>query len=59
VSLKVYDVLGTEIAVLANEEKPSGSYDVVWDARRFSSGVYFYQLNAGSFIETKKMIFMK
>jgi len=59
VTLKVYDVLGNEIAVLVNEEKPAGTYEVEWDASRFPSGVYFYQLNAGSFIETKKMILLK
>jgi len=59
VRLKVYDVLGTEIAVLVNEEKPAGTYKVEWDASRFSSGVYFYQLRAGSFIQTKKMILVR
>ncbi|MCH7974790.1 MAG: T9SS type A sorting domain-containing protein, partial [Bacteroidetes bacterium] len=59
VSLKVYDVLGNEIAVLVNEEKPAGSYEVEYNASSLPSGVYFYQLNAGSFIETKKMILLK
>ena len=59
VKIKVYDVLGSEIAVLVNEEKSAGTYEVDWDASRFSSGVYFYQLNAGSFIETKKMILLR
>ena len=59
VSLKVYDVLGTEIAILVNEEKPAGTYEVEYNASNLPSGVYFYQLNAGSFIETKKMILLR
>ncbi|HEY7751282.1 MAG TPA: T9SS type A sorting domain-containing protein, partial [Ignavibacteriaceae bacterium] len=59
VSLKVYDVLGNEIATLVNEEKPAGSYQVNFDATGIPSGVYFYKLNAGEFSQTKKMILMK
>jgi len=59
VSLKVYDVLGNEVATLVNEYKPAGSYEVEWDARNNSSGVNFYQLKAGSYIETKKMLLTK
>ena len=59
VVLKVYDVLGNEIATLVNEEKPIGSYTVEFDASTLPSGVYFYQLKAGDFIQTKKMILMK
>jgi len=55
VQLKVYDVLGNEIAVLVNEEKPAGSYEVVFIASEISSGVYFYTLQAGKYIETRKM----
>jgi len=58
-TLKLYDVLGNEIAILVNEEKPSGNFEVVFDASSLPSGVYFYQLKAGSFIETKKMIVLK
>jgi photosystem II stability/assembly factor-like uncharacterized protein len=59
VTLKVYDVLGNEVATLVNEEKPAGEYEVKFDASRLASGVYFYQLRSGSFIETKKMILLK
>jgi hypothetical protein len=59
ISLKVYDVLGNEIATLVNEEKSSGSYQVKFDATGIPSGVYFYKLNAGEFSQTKKMILMK
>ena len=59
VSLKVYDVLGKEVATLINEEKPAGTYEINWDAENLPSGVYFYQIQAGSFIDTKKMILLK
>ena len=59
VSLKVFDVLGNEIAMLVNEEKPAGSYDVDFNASHLASGIYYYQLKTGSFIETKKMVLMK
>ena len=59
VKLKVYDVLGNEITTLVNEEKPIGNYEIEYNAFSLQSGVYFYQLKAGSFIETKKMIVLK
>ncbi len=59
VSLKVYDVLGDEVATLVNEEKPAGSYEVEFDASHLSSGVYFYKLQAGSFVETRKIILLR
>lgn len=59
VSLKVYDVLGNEIATPLNEEKTSGSYEVEFIATDLPSGIYFYTLTAGSFTQTKKMILMK
>jgi hypothetical protein len=59
VSLKVYDILGREIAVLLDEYKSAGIYSVEFNASRFASGVYFYRLQAGSFVETKKMVLMK
>jgi hypothetical protein len=59
VTLKVYNILGDEIATLVNEEKPAGSYDVIFNSAKIASGTYFYRLQAGSFLETKKMILMK
>ncbi len=59
VTLKVYDMLGIEIAVLVNEEKSAGTYEVTWYAENLPSGVYFYQLKAGNYIQTKKLILLK
>ncbi len=59
VTLKVYDVLGNEVATLVNEDKPAGGYEVEFSAAELSSGIYFYKLQVGSFIETKKMLLMK
>lgn len=59
VTLKVYDILGNEVATLVDEEKYAGVYEVSFDASQLSSGIYFYTLQAGSFIETKKMIVLK
>jgi len=57
--LKIYDVLGKEIATIVNEEKLVGSYEVEWNATGIPSGIYFYQLKAGKFIQTKKMLMIK
>jgi probable HAF family extracellular repeat protein len=59
VILKVYDVLGNEVATLVNEEKDRGVYTVNFDASQLASGIYFYRLQASSFVETKKMIILK
>jgi len=61
VTLKVYDVLGNEVATLVNEEKDAGSYKVEFSTStlQLTSGIYFYTLSAGNFKETKKMILMK
>lgn len=59
VSLKIYDVLGKEVAVLANDYRSAGTYIVNWNASNLSSGVYFYKLNAGNFTQTKKMFLAK
>jgi hypothetical protein len=59
VSLKVYDIIGNEVATLVNEEKPAGNYEISFDASGLSSGVYFYKLTSGNFIKTKKMILLR
>ena len=66
VQLKVYDVLGNEVATLVNEEKQPGTYEVEFstnshsgESRKLTSGIYFYQLKSGNFVETKKMILLK
>jgi hypothetical protein len=58
-TLKVYDQLGREAAILLHENLNAGSYEISWDASDLSSGVYFYKLEAKSFIETKKMVLVK
>ncbi len=59
VKLIIFDFLGREVATLVNEEKQSGRYSVTWDGTRYPSGVYFYRLTAGDFIEIKKVILLK
>ena len=59
VTLKIYDILGREVATLVNEELKPGSYKYQWDGSNFASGVYFYQLITNDFSQTKKMIIMK
>ena len=59
VGIKVYDILGREVATLVNEYKNAGTYTVEFNAAGFASGIYFYQLNSGNFVETKKMILLK
>jgi uncharacterized delta-60 repeat protein len=58
VTLKIYDILGREIGNLVNQREPAGNYYVNFDASNLSSGVYLYQIKAGSFIQTKKMILL-
>jgi len=55
----VYDLLGREVAVLVNEKKPAGSYEVSLDGSRLSSGAYFYRLVAGSYVQTRKALLLK
>jgi hypothetical protein len=59
VSLKIFDVLGTKIETLVNEERPAGIYELNWNAANLPSGVYFYRLQAGEFVQTRKMILLK
>ena len=59
VTLKVFDVLGREVAELVNEEIPVGTHSVTWDANEFASGMYFYTIKAENFNQTKKMILIR
>jgi len=59
VSLKVFDILGNEIATLVNEEKPGGVYNINFNAKELPGGVYFYHMRAGDFVETRKMVLLK
>lgn len=64
VRLKVYDILGNEVATLVNDVKQAGSYTLTWDGEnntgnKISSGVYFYRLETGNFVDVKKMLFLK
>jgi photosystem II stability/assembly factor-like uncharacterized protein len=59
VTIKVYDVLGNEISRMVNEEKPAGEYGVEFDGDGLTSGIYFYQLRAGDYTDTKKMILLR
>ncbi len=59
VTLKVYDMLGREVASLLNETKAAGNYTVEFDASKLSSGIYFYKLQSGSFTSVKKMVLVK
>ncbi|MCW8803041.1 MAG: YCF48-related protein [Ignavibacteriaceae bacterium] len=59
VTLIVYDVLGNEIATLVNDEKPAGTYEVEFNSTGLPSGIYFYQLKAEEFIQTRKMVYLK
>jgi hypothetical protein len=63
VTLRIYDVLGNEVATLVNEEKPAGTYKIEFSAssgtRVLASGIYYYRLTTGNFIETKKMLMLK
>ncbi len=59
VTLKVYDILGNEVSTLVNKEQSAGTYNVDFDATNLGSGVYFYTLQTGEFIETKKMLLLR
>jgi photosystem II stability/assembly factor-like uncharacterized protein len=59
ITLKIYDILGKEVAILVNEEKQPGVYEVEFDASSFASGIYLYQLKTSAFVQTNKMILAK
>jgi hypothetical protein len=62
-SLKIYDVLGNEVATLVNEERPAGTYEVEFNPassiKHPASGIYFYQINTSNFVKTRKMLLLK
>jgi photosystem II stability/assembly factor-like uncharacterized protein len=59
VKIKVYDVLGREIAIMVNEEEPAGKYSITFNGSNLSSGIYFYSITAGRFHQTKKMVLLR
>jgi hypothetical protein len=59
VSLKVFDIMGREVATIVSEEISAGNYSRQWNAAAFASGTYFYRLQAGMFTKTKKLLLLK
>ena len=59
VDLRVYDVLGREVAMLVNETRPAGSYEISFDASRLATGIYLCRLSAGDFVQVRKMILLR
>ena len=59
ISLIVYDILGREVATLVDEEKTAGTYHIKFDSKNLASGIYFYRLQAGSYVAVKKMILLR
>ena len=59
VRLVVYDLLGREVAVLMDEHKEAGTYRMMFDASMLSTGVYFYRMTSGDFVECRKMLLVK
>ena len=59
VTLKIYNILGEEVSTLFSGQLFSGDYKFQWDARNYSSGIYYYQIQAGDYQETKKMVLLR
>lgn len=59
VKIKVFDAVGQQVAVLVNDIVPAGTYKISWDASRLTSGIYFYSMQSGNFVQSKKMILLK
>ncbi len=59
VTIKIYDILGKELLSLVNEFKPAGSYSVTFDAAEYPSGVYYYKIKTGSFVQVRKMVLIR
>ena len=59
VTITIYNLLGQKVATLVNKKQPAGNYKVEWDAGGFTSGLYYYRIEAGNFVQTRKMIYLK
>ncbi|MBN2367163.1 MAG: T9SS type A sorting domain-containing protein, partial [Calditrichaeota bacterium] len=59
VTVKIYDVMGREVAELVNDPHAAGSYSVIWNANYFASGIYYYRMKAGDFVSVRKLVLMK
>jgi hypothetical protein len=59
VTLKIYDIMGREVAELVNQRHDAGAYQIAWNANGMTSGVYFYRISAGDFTSVRKLILMK
>lgn len=59
VKLSVYNILGHEVETLVNQEQPAGNYRVIWNADNMTSGLYFYRVQAGEYVETRKMVLLR
>ncbi|MCI0473023.1 MAG: T9SS type A sorting domain-containing protein, partial [Ignavibacteria bacterium] len=59
VTLKIYDALGREVQTMVNDNLTAGDYEVIWNAKSYPSGVYYYRIETGSFTDTKRMLLVK
>ena len=59
ITLKIYNVLGQQVETLISEKLTTGSYKYTWNAGHLASGIYYYKIQAGSFVQTRKLILMK
>jgi hypothetical protein len=59
VNIKVYDIIGREIAELVNDQHAAGAYKILWNAKGYASGVYYYRITAGDFVSVKKLVLVK
>jgi hypothetical protein len=59
VSLRIFNLLGQEVALLANDDLSAGRYEIRWNPEGLASGTYFYRLQAGSYVESKKLLYLK
>jgi hypothetical protein len=59
VTLKVFDILGSEVATLVNKVQPQGNYEIEFDGSKLTSGMYFYTIRSGNFVQTNKMLLIK